>query len=59
VLAATDDFRNKEPVIISDVPMKGVPTLYSKIGDLFAWLCCTGFVMITAWALLRHREIKT
>ena len=58
VLTATDDFRNKEPVIISDVPMKGVPTLYSKIGDLFAWLCFTGFVMIAAWAPLRHREIK-
>ena len=56
VLTATDDFRNKEPVIISDVPVKGVPTPYSATGDLFAWLCCAGFVMIAAGALLRRKE---
>jgi apolipoprotein N-acyltransferase len=59
VLTATDDFRNKEPVIISDVPMKGVTTIYSKIGDVFAWLCCAGFAMIVAWVLLRRKAVDT
>lgn len=56
VLTATDDFRNKEPVIISDVPMKGVTTIYSKIGDLFAWLCCAGFVIVIVCALRQRKK---
>jgi len=56
VLTATDDFKNKEPVIISDLPMKGVPTIYSKIGDLFAWLCVAGFLIVIVWALRQHKK---
>ncbi len=56
VLTFTDDFRNNEPVIISDVPMKGVGTLYSKIGDLFAWFCCAGLMIIFLWSFIRLKE---
>lgn len=58
-LTAVNYFRTNENVIISDVPMKGVTTIYSKIGDLFAWLCCAGFVIIVVLALLRRRAVET
>ena len=56
-LTVADDFTTDEPVMISDVPSKGVTTIYSQIGDLFAWLCGSGFVIIFAWALLRRKAV--
>ena len=50
-------FRTSDSVIISDIPMKGVTTIYSKIGDLFAWLCCTGLIVIVAGALFRRKTM--
>lgn len=55
-LSAVNYFRTGEHVIISDVPMRGVTTIYSKIGDLFAWLCCVAFTVIILLALHRHRR---
>jgi apolipoprotein N-acyltransferase len=58
-VAALTYFNTDDHVMISDVPMKGVTTIYSRIGDLFAWLCCAGFVVIVAWALLRRKAVST
>ncbi len=55
VLAAMDDFTTEEVVMIADVPMEGVTTIYSRIGDLFAWLSVMGFVAIVGWALVRRK----
>jgi hypothetical protein len=30
----------------AQVPLGRVPTLYAKTGDLFAWLCVAGLVVI-------------
>lgn len=32
--------------MVSCVPNKGIATVYSKIGDAFAWLCISGLVII-------------
>lgn len=55
VLAAMDDFTTEEVVMIADVPMEGVTTIYSRIGDLFAWLCVVGFVAVVGWAVVRRK----
>ncbi len=55
VLAAMDDFTTEEVVMIADVPMEGVTTIYSRIGDLFAWLSVMGFVAVVGWALVRRK----
>ncbi len=38
-----------EPVILADIPSSAVPTLYGRIGDVFAWACVAillvGFVL--------------
>lgn len=41
-------FRTGDRVMISDVPTKGVPTLYGYTGEIFFWLVCLGFVLVNA-----------
>jgi apolipoprotein N-acyltransferase len=52
-LAAMDDFAAQDNVMVAQVPVQGVRTLYARIGDLFGWLCATGLLGAIAWALLR------
>jgi apolipoprotein N-acyltransferase len=46
------------PGIMTEVPTRSVPTLYARIGDLFAWLCLAGFTAISALALRRPRSTR-
>jgi len=55
VLAAVDYFTSGEQVMIAHVPVQGVRTIYSVVGDLFAWLCVAGFVGLAGWAVVRRR----
>ena len=51
VLSRMDHFTTADRVLISEVPTRGVDTVYSRIGDLFAWLCVItvlGSIML-AW----------
>jgi apolipoprotein N-acyltransferase len=38
-LSRMDHFATGDRVMVAQVPTRGVTTIYSKIGDLFAWLC--------------------
>jgi apolipoprotein N-acyltransferase len=42
--------------MVAQVPTKGVKTIYSIIGDLFAWLCCGGFLVVTVLAILTPKR---
>lgn len=53
VLAAVDHFTAKDRVLVAQVPTEGVRTLYSRIGDAFAWLCVAGFAVVLVWARRR------
>jgi apolipoprotein N-acyltransferase len=60
-LAAVDHFTTSERVMVAQVPTQGVFTVYSFIGDLFAWLCVLGLLAIVVWAVvrwLRHRRAR-
>ncbi len=46
VVAAMDHFLTDEKVMIANVPSKGVKTLYSILGDYFAWLSLAGLVFL-------------
>jgi apolipoprotein N-acyltransferase len=59
VLGITDYFKSEDPVMIAYVPTKGVTTIYSRIGDLFAWLCVGGFGAIIAWVCIRRKGAKS
>jgi apolipoprotein N-acyltransferase len=48
-----DDFASQDNVMVAQVPIQGVRTIYARIGDLFTWLCAAGSLGAIAWALLR------
>ncbi len=49
VLAATDYFTTDQQTMIAYVPVKGVGTIYARAGDLFAWLCLTGLLLLAGF----------
>lgn len=46
LLNALDDFETDKKIMYSDVPLKGVVTVYSRVGDLFAWMSITGLMIL-------------
>ena len=56
VLAASDYFTTDSQVLVAYVPVHGVPTLYTRIGDLFAWLCVGGLLALTGLAIWQQRR---
>ncbi len=57
VLASMDHFTASERLMVAQVPVNGVQTIYSIVGDLFAWLTVIAFPLFAGWALvLRRRE---
>jgi apolipoprotein N-acyltransferase len=50
-LASMDEFQSTDLTLISQVPTRGVHTLYSRFGDWFAWLCCAALLVliVLAW----------
>jgi apolipoprotein N-acyltransferase len=47
VLSSMDYFKTNEFILYSDVPTEGHRTVYSILGDYFAWLCILFFVIIS------------
>ncbi len=43
--------------MVAQVPIQGVFTLYSVIGDLFGWLAVAGFVAIVSWVVMQSRKV--
>ncbi len=57
VITSSDYFKSSESQMISCLSTKGVVTIYSRIGDAFAWLCILGFVTISVWGYsIRRRQ---
>lgn len=56
ILACQDFFTTSERVMISDVPTKGISTLYEKTGE---WLFIPGIVIVLVLALVCGREQYT
>ena len=44
ILATMDDSLAAQKVMVAQLPTKGVVTIYSRIGDLFAWMCIIGLM---------------
>lgn len=52
-LSAMDDYHSSDHAMIADVPTRGVHTIYSKLGDWFAWLCVA---LVAALATMAFRS---
>ncbi len=43
-------------VMIVDLPTRGVPTVYRRAGDLFAWMCVASLLALTVLGVLHRRR---
>jgi apolipoprotein N-acyltransferase len=41
--------------MVSQVPTRGVRTIYTRLGDWFAWLCLVGLACLTVLSLRKKR----
>ena len=55
-LAAMDHYQTADYAMVSQVPIKGVRTIYSRLGDWFAWVCLAGLVLLLFLLLQRRYE---
>ena len=56
-LARMDEFTPEQLVMVAQVPVNGVRTIYSYVGDLLAWLCVAGLLVAITLAILRLAKL--
>lgn len=57
VLSALDYYNSpNQNIMIADVPVGGTTTVYSRIGDFFAWLSLAGLLAVVIAAIRRREE---
>ncbi len=56
VIAKQDYATSHERIMLVDMPVKSVFTIYSLIGDAFAWLCIIGLSALIMVAVIRDRQ---
>ncbi len=56
VLAQMSDFTTEDRIMIADLPTKGIKTIYSYIGDSFAWLCVLGFLTMICLSFSKYKK---
>jgi apolipoprotein N-acyltransferase len=55
-LIRSNYFLNDQPIIYADLPTEGRETVYSLLGDWFAWLSVAGFVVLLVTAIARRKS---
>ena len=53
VLSAMDYRRTTPKIMMADIPIRNVKTLYAGMGDIFGWLCVAGFIFCVFLAIFR------
>src|SRR5262249_45495077 len=48
VLGIADHFAPGDSTLVAQVPVIHVPTMYARVGDLFAWMCVAGLASMLA-----------
>jgi apolipoprotein N-acyltransferase len=59
ILASQNFFTSSDGIMMTTVPIRGVTTIYSRIGNLFAYLCVAGLVLLAAWAFFPRKKPMT
>jgi apolipoprotein N-acyltransferase len=54
-LAAMDHFQTTDYAMVSQIPSRGVRTIYSLLGDWFAWACLAALAVLTLLSLRKSR----
>jgi apolipoprotein N-acyltransferase len=53
-LSAMDHYHTADYVLVSEVPTRGVRTVYSRLRDWFAWVCAAVFLVLV-FRSVRHK----
>jgi apolipoprotein N-acyltransferase len=56
ILASQNYFTNNSGIMMTTIPIRGVTTIYSRIGDAFAYLCVAGLAFLVGQAFLRRKR---
>lgn len=56
---AVDFFQSDPQSMVAFVPTQGTETLYAHVGDLFAWLCCLGWLALIVRAIIQRQKGRT
>jgi len=56
ILNQMDSDETEDGIMYADVPTKGIKTLYSTIGDSFAWLCVLGLLGFIALTIKNRKK---
>jgi len=59
ILASQNFYKTSDGILLSSVPTRGVTTIYSRIGDLFAYLCAAGLIFLAHWAFIFRKQPMT
>jgi len=51
ILSSMNYFTTSNEIMYADVPTTGTRTLYTQMGDIFAWLCIAGFVVFVVFSI--------
>ena len=55
VLARMDEYHAGDLTLVAQVPVRGVRTVYSVLGDWFAWVCVAGFGVLLVMAFRKRK----
>jgi apolipoprotein N-acyltransferase len=54
-LSAMDHYETADYAMVSQVPTRGTGTIYSRLGDWFAWVCMAGLVLLVIVSFRQKR----
>ena len=57
-LAHMDQYQASDLTMVAQVPTRGVPTLYSRLGNWFAWLSVGALLLLALLAVIRGSGIQ-
>ncbi|MCW8849512.1 MAG: hypothetical protein OQJ81_05975 [Melioribacteraceae bacterium] len=58
LLSSMDFYKTNALILYSDIPTKGEKTIYSILGDYFAWMCILFFVIISGVIIKLNQPMK-
>ena len=58
IIAAANHYTAGDRAVLAHLPIKGVRTLYSVLGDFFPWTCAACLIALLIIAAMRRRRVR-
>jgi apolipoprotein N-acyltransferase len=56
IVAEATTSAERPVTVVSDVGLRGGGTPFVRVGDLFAWLCIAGTIVLVAWRIAARKR---